>query len=110
MRRTSPTAHHAARFVRLLALGALSLAAAGCRTFNYTDADLDEERRLLAEREGLEGGWGVGGGFSPGVGKVNLGGISCPNAGSGVCPGKQDLECVHDLTKSGVQLPLLLPR
>jgi hypothetical protein len=53
MRRTSPTAHHAARFVRLLALGALSLAAAGCRTFNYTDADLDEERRLLAEREGL---------------------------------------------------------
>jgi hypothetical protein len=66
----------------------LSMATAGCATFNYTDEDMDEERRLLAERAGLMRGWGVGGGFSPQIGNLNLGNINCPNAGSGVCRGK----------------------
>ena len=88
-------AQRAARLAGLLALGALALAAAGCRTFNYTDEDLAQERKLLAERQGFKGtgfgggfGGGFGRGFSPSVGNVNLGSINCPNAVGGVCHGK----------------------
>lgn len=88
MRCTLRTARRATHVAGLLALSALSLAAAGCRAFNYTDEDMALERRLLAERAGLTGGWGVGGGFRPSLGNLNLGGISCPNAVGGVCPGK----------------------
>jgi hypothetical protein len=87
IRCASPSARRATRIAGILTLGALSLAAVGCRTFNYTDEDLEQERRLLAEISGF-GGWGVGGSISPGVGKLNLGGINCPNLGGGVCPGK----------------------
>ena len=82
-----PTARRAARVTGLLALGALSLAAAGCRTFNFTEEDLEQDRKLLAERSG-DRAWGVGANFHPSMGKINLGGLNCPNLGGGVCPGK----------------------
>jgi hypothetical protein len=60
---------------------ALFITATGCRTFNYTEEDLEHERQLI--REGMahpEYGRSMGGG-------VHIGNF-CPNIGGGVCPGK----------------------
>jgi hypothetical protein len=77
------------RLTALPALTALCLVVTGCQTFNYTDEDLARERRKLAEGY-ASGGWrgGMGGGFSPNIGSINIGNIQCPGLGGGVCPGK----------------------
>ncbi len=81
----------------------LSLATAGCRTFNYTDEDMERERKLISERvAGGRGYWAcVEDGHADGgyVGisgfhlnldndHLNLGKFHCPNSGGGVCPRK----------------------
>jgi hypothetical protein len=73
-----------------LMLGMLALATAGCRTFNYTDEDLARERQRLAESSanGSWGGWGWGGSFNPGIGKIKLGGFGGANIGDAAGHGK----------------------
>ena len=81
----------------LLMLVGLSLATAGCRTFNYTDEDMARERNLIAER--VAGGrcfWACVGndpdrdGYgSVGNFHLDLGKFHCPSpAEGGVCRGK----------------------
>lgn len=59
---------------------ALAIAATGCRTFNYTEEDLEHERQLIREGMAYPGGWGAIGGSVP-VGNIH------PNIGN-ICPGK----------------------
>ena len=62
------------------------LAAPGCRTFNYTEADMEQERKLLAENSASAGFGGDMGGFQSGIGKIgcgnmHIGGVGCGHAG-----------------------------
>ena len=59
--------HSAMRPLLLLALVALLLPTAGCRTFNSTQADLERERKQLEEGYAIPGSWGSTGGMGGGV-------------------------------------------
>lgn len=67
-----------------LALAALSLAATGCRTFNYTEEDLERERTGVEENSQHSIFGSVTGGFHPGFGNVNCGNLNLGGAG-GFC-------------------------
>ncbi|TAK93731.1 MAG: hypothetical protein EPO07_17720 [Verrucomicrobia bacterium] len=64
-----------------LVLMGLSLAAAGCRTFNYSQEDLERERALVEENSGRSIFGGVTGDFHPGFGNFNCGNLNCGGAG-----------------------------
>lgn len=80
--------HGAVRSCLFLALVALLLSTAGCRTFNYTQVDLERERKQLAEGYATPGSWGSTGGMGGFRISPNIGNIGCPGLGGGVCPGK----------------------
>jgi hypothetical protein len=80
--------HGAMRPFLLLALVALLLPTAGCRTFNSTQADLERERKQLKEGYAMPGSWGSTGGMGGFRISPNIGNIGCPGLGGGVCPGK----------------------
>jgi hypothetical protein len=79
--------HGALRPFLLLALVALLLPTVGCRTFNYTQADLERERKQLKEGYAIPGSWGSTGGMGGFRISPNIGNTHCPGLGGGVCPG-----------------------
>ena len=90
--RTILTPKPAGRAGVLLTVGLLPVVTSGCRTFSYTEEDLQRESLFLEANLANvpRGGWGCGGGITirPDLGNLNLGNIGFPNLGGGVCPGK----------------------
>ncbi len=78
--------------VKWLAMVAVLLPWTGCRTFNYTEADLERERRQLAEGYVNSRSWGSPWGYMGGMGgfkiSPDISNIQCPGLGGGVCPVK----------------------
>jgi len=75
------------KFVLLASVVVLSLTATACRTFNYTEADMDRERWYIDQGLANWHGWGAGsfgGGISPKIdcGAINVGGFG------GTCGGQ----------------------
>jgi hypothetical protein len=72
--------HWRSSFVSTRAMLALLLLATGCKTFNYTEDDLDRERQRLADAYAKGEAWGGAG--------MGLGGVTFnPDFSNFACPG-----------------------